>query len=325
MDNNVILEVKDLSINYITDDGTVYAVNELSFPLHKGSTLCLVGETGAGKTSTAKAIMGLLPKPQGKVVSGEILLEGEDLLKADKKQMQKVRGSKISMISQDPMTSLNPVMRILEQVQEVLLLHKTKSRIEATKLAKQVLLQVGIKEDRVMEYPHQFSGGMRQRVGLAMALACSPEILIADEPTTALDVTIQAQVLELMKDLKKKYDMSMIMITHDLGIVADICDYVAVMYAGSVVEYGDKRHIFTNARHPYTIGLFGCIPDLSVDQEELVPIRGMTPDPTELPKGCPFAARCDSATERCFAEKPENVEIEPGHWVRCFNISKEDA
>lgn len=325
MDNNVILEVKDLSINYITDDGTVYAVNELSFPLHKGSTLCLVGETGAGKTSTAKAIMGLLPKPQGKVVSGEILLEGEDLLKADKKQMQKVRGSKISMISQDPMTSLNPVMRILEQVQEVLLLHKTKSRIEATKLAKQVLLQVGIKEDRVMEYPHQFSGGMRQRVGIAMALACSPEILIADEPTTALDVTIQAQVLELMKDLKKKYDMSMIMITHDLGIVADICDYVAVMYAGSVVEYGDKRHIFTNARHPYTIGLFGCIPDLSVDQEELVPIRGMTPDPTELPKGCPFAARCDSATERCFAEKPENVESEPGHWVRCFNISKEDA
>ena len=325
MDNNVILEVKDLSINYITDDGTVYAVNELSFPLHKGSTLCLVGETGAGKTSTAKAIMGLLPKPQGKVVSGEILLEGEDLLKADKKQMQKVRGSKISMISQDPMTSLNPVMRILEQVQEVLLLHKTKSRIEATKLAKQVLLQVGIKEDRVMEYPHQFSGGMRQRVGIAMALACSPEILIADEPTTALDVTIQAQVLELMKDLKKKYDMSMIMITHDLGIVADICDYVAVMYAGSVVEYGDKRHIFMNARHPYTIGLFGCIPDLSVDQEELVPIRGMTPDPTELPKGCPFAARCDSATERCFAEKPENVEIEPGHWVRCFNISKEDA
>ena len=325
MDNNVILEVKDLSINYITDDGTVYAVNELSFPLHKGSTLCLVGETGAGKTSTAKAIMGLLPKPQGKVVSGEILLEGEDLLKADKKQMQKVRGSKISMISRTPMTSLNPVMRILEQVQEVLLLHKTKSRIEATKLAKQVLLQVGIKEDRVMEYPHQFSGGMRQRVGIAMALACSPEILIADEPTTALDVTIQAQVLELMKDLKKKYDMSMIMITHDLGIVADICDYVAVMYAGSVVEYGDKRHIFTNARHPYTIGLFGCIPDLSVDQEELVPIRGMTPDPTELPKGCPFAARCDSATERCFAEKPENVEIEPGHWVRCFNISKEDA
>lgn len=323
--NNVILEVKNLSIHYITDDATVYAVNELSFPLHKGSTLCLVGETGAGKTSTAKAIMGLLPKPQSKVSSGEILLEGEDLLKADKKQLQKVRGSKISMISQDPMTSLNPVMRILEQVQEVLLLHKTKSRIEATKLAKQVLLQVGIKEDRVMEYPHQFSGGMRQRVGIAMALACSPEILIADEPTTALDVTIQAQVLELMKDLKKKYDMSMIMITHDLGIVADICDYVAVMYAGSVVEYGDKRHIFTNARHPYTIGLFGCIPDLSIDQEELVPIRGMTPDPTELPKGCPFAARCDSATERCFAEKPENVEIEPGHWVRCFNISKEDA
>ena len=229
MENNVLLEVKGLSLNYVTDDGTVYAVNDLNFTLHKGTTLCIVGETGAGKTSTAKAIMGILPQPQSKIISGEILLEGEDLLKLDRKRMQKVRGSKISMIFQDPMTSLNPVMRVVEQVAEVLLLHKTKSRIEAVKMAKEVLLQVGIKEDRVMEYPHQFSGGMRQRVGIAMALACSPEILIADEPTTALDVTIQAQVLELMKGLKNQYDMSMIMITHDLGIVADVCDYVAVM------------------------------------------------------------------------------------------------
>ena len=325
MDNNVLLEVKDLSLNYVTDDGTVYAVSDLSFDLHKGTTLCLVGETGAGKTSTAKAIMGILPHPQSKIISGEILLEGEDLLKADKKRLQKVRGSKISMISQDPMTSLNPVMHVLDQVTEVLLLHKTKSRVEAVKMAKEVLLQVGIKEDRVMEYPHQFSGGMRQRVGIAMALACSPEILIADEPTTALDVTIQAQVLELMKDLKKQYEMSMIMITHDLGIVAEVCDYVAVMYAGSIVEYGDKRHIFTNAKHPYTIGLFGCIPDLTIEQEELIPIKGMTPDPSKKPAGCPFAPRCDYATEQCFKEHPGNYEVEPGHWVRCLQYKKEDA
>ena len=325
MENNVLLEVKGLSLNYVTDDGTVYAVNDLNFALHKGTTLCIVGETGAGKTSTAKAIMGILPQPQSKIVAGEILLEGENLLKLDRKRMQKVRGSKISMIFQDPMTSLNPVMRVVEQVAEVLLLHKTKSRIEAVKMAKEVLLQVGIKEDRVMEYPHQFSGGMRQRVGIAMALACSPEILIADEPTTALDVTIQAQVLELMKGLKNQYDMSMIMITHDLGIVADVCDYVAVMYAGSVVEYGDRRHIFTNAQHPYTIGLFGCIPDLSIDQEELVPIKGMTPDPTEKPEGCPFAPRCKDASPECFANAPEAYEIEPGHWVRCLKFKKEDA
>lgn len=325
MENNVLLEVKGLSLNYVTDDGTVYAVNDLNFVLHKGTTLCIVGETGAGKTSTAKAIMRILPQPQSKIISGEILLEGEDLLKLDRKRMQKVRGSKISMIFQDPMTSLNPVMRVVEQVAEVLLLHKTKSRIEAVKMAKEVLLQVGIKEDRVMEYPHQFSGGMRQRVGIAMALACSPEILIADEPTTALDVTIQAQVLELMKGLKNRYDMSMIMITHDLGIVADVCDYVAVMYAGSVVEYGDRKHIFTNAQHPYTIGLFGCIPDLSIDQEELVPIKGMTPDPTEKPAGCPFAPRCKDASPECFTNAPGVYEIESGHWVRCLKFKEEDA
>jgi len=214
------------------------------------------------------------------------------LLELNNKSMQKIRGSRLSMISQDPMTSLNPVMRVVEQVSEVLLLHKTKSRVEAVKMAKEVLLQVGIKEDRVMEYPHQFSGGMRQRVGIAMALACSPEVLNADEPTTALDVTIQAQVLELMKNLKKQYEMSMIMITHDLGIVAEICDYVAVMYAGSIVEYGDKR---------------------------------MTPDPSKRPQGCPFAPRCGRATERCFTGSLDAYEIEPGHWVRCLQYMKEDT
>mgnify|MGYP001031816277 CR=1 FL=1 len=325
MGKNVLLEVKDLSLNYVTDDGTIYAVNNLSFQLHKGSTLCLVGETGAGKTSTAKAIMGILPRLQSRIVSGEILMEGTNLLELNNKRMQKIRGSRLSMISQDPMTSLNPVMRVVEQVSEVLLLHKTKSRVEAVKMAKEVLLQVGIKEDRVMEYPHQFSGGMRQRVGIAMALACSPEVLIADEPTTALDVTIQAQVLELMKNLKKQYEMSMIMITHDLGIVAEICDYVAVMYAGSIVEYGDKRQIFTNASHPYTIGLFGCIPDLSIAQEELIPIKGMTPDPSKRPQGCPFAPRCGRATERCLTGSLDAYEIEPGHWVRCLQYKKEDT
>ena len=322
--NNVILEVKNLTLKYVTDEGTVHAVNELSFPLHKGKTLCIVGETGAGKTSTAKAIMGILPQLQSRITSGEILLEGEDLLKASKKQMRRVRGSKISMIFQDPMTSLNPVVRVVDQVSEVLLLHKTKSRTEAVKMAKEVLLQVGIKEDRVGEYPHQFSGGMRQRVGIAMALACSPEILIADEPTTALDVTIQAQVLELMKELKQQYEMSMIMITHDLGIVAEVCDYVAVMYAGRIIEYGDRTQIFMHARHPYTIGLFGCIPDLTVAQDALTPINGMPPDPTVEPKGCPFAPRCADATEACFASIPPAVETEPGHFVHCVKFAKKE-
>ena len=322
--NNVILEVKNLTLKYVTDEGTVHAVNELSFPLHKGKTLCIVGETGAGKTSTAKAIMGILPQLQSRITSGEILLEGEDLLKASKKQMRRVRGSKISMIFQDPMTSLNPVVRVVDQVSEVLLLHKTKSRTEAVKMAKEVLLQVGIKEDRVGEYPHQFSGGMRQRVGIAMALACSPEILIADEPTTALDVTIQAQVLELMKELKQQYEMSMIMITHDLGIVAEVCDYVAVMYAGRIIEYGDRTQIFMHAQHSYTIGLFGCIPDLTVAQDALTPINGMPPDPTVEPKGCPFAPRCADATEACFASIPPAVETEPGHFVHCVKFAKKE-
>lgn len=325
MENKVVLEIKDFSLNYVTDDGTVYAVNDLNLKLHKGTTLCLVGETGAGKTSTAKAIMQILPHPQSKIVSGEILLEGDNLLKKSPKAMQKIRGSKISMIFQDPMTSLNPVMHIVDQVSEVLLLHKTKSRIESVKMAKEVLLQVGIKEDRVMEYPHQFSGGMRQRVGIAMALACSPEILIADEPTTALDVTIQAQVLELMKGLKKQYEMSMIMITHDLGVVADVCDYVAVMYGGRVVEYGNREHIFKNAQHPYTVALFGCIPDLSIEQDELVPIKGMTPDPSKKPVCCPFAPRCPDASEACFNEIPDSYEIEPGHTVSCLKFRKEDV
>lgn len=316
MGKNVLLEVKDLSLNYVTDDGTIYAVNNLSFQLHKGSTLCLVGETGAGKTSTAKAIMGILPRLQSRIVSGEILMEGTNLLELNNKRMQKIRGSRLSMISQDPMTSLNPVMRVVEQVSEVLLLHKTKSRVEAVKMAKEVLLQVGIKEDRVMEYPHQFSGGMRQRVGIAMALACSPEVLIADEPTTALDVTIQAQVLDIMLNLKEKFQMGLIMITHDLGVVAETCDKVAIVYAGEIVETGTVEEVYLNPRHPYTCGLFDSIPKLDEDSTKLVPIDGMTPNMAEPPTGCYFHPRCKYCQDICKTQSP--VMTEGSHRFKCF-------
>jgi peptide/nickel transport system ATP-binding protein len=237
--------------------------------------------------------------------------------------MEGIRGKMISMISQDPMAALNPVMRVGDQVAEVIGLHQTKNKQEIQKKAREALEQVGIKAERLNEYPHQFSGGMKQRVGIAMALACSPSILIADEPTTALDVTIQAQVLELMKNLRRQYDMSMILITHDLGIVAEICDYVAVMYNGSIVEYGDKRQIYTNTLHPYTVGLFNCIPDLSVDQDMLVPIKGAMPDPTKRTAGCSFAPRCDSAMDCCFKSKPPVVETESGHTAACFKYVHE--
>jgi peptide/nickel transport system ATP-binding protein len=318
-----VLTVRDLAVDYLMSDGTVHAVNQLSFDLIKGKTLGLVGETGAGKTTTAKAIMRLLPRSYSKILSGKVLFEGENLLELPQKRMEDIRGKKISMISQDPMASLNPVMRIGDQVAEVISLHQTKNKQDIRQKTREALEQVGIKAERLNEYPHQFSGGMKQRVGIAMALACSPSILIADEPTTALDVTIQAQVLELMKDLRRTYDMSMIMITHDLGIVAEICDYVAVMYNGGIVEYGDKRQIYTNTRHPYTIGLFNCIPDLTVDQDMLVPIKGAMPDPTKKIAGCSFAPRCDDVMDCCFKSKPPVVETESGHRVVCFKYGNE--
>jgi peptide/nickel transport system ATP-binding protein len=318
-----ILTVQDLTIDYLTMDGAIHAVNHLHFDLIKGKTLGLVGETGAGKTTTAKAIMRLLPKAYSKVLSGTILLEGEDILSLSQKRMEDIRGKKISMISQDPMTSLNPVMRVGDQVAEVIGLHQTKNKQEIRQKTREVLEKVGIKAERFSEYPHQFSGGMKQRVGIAMALACSPLVLIADEPTTALDVTIQAQVLELMKELRRQYNMSMIMITHDLGIVAEICDYVAVMYNGSIVEYGDKRQIFTNTQHPYTTGLFNCIPDLALDQDMLVPIKGAMPDPSQKPAGCSFAPRCDDAMPACFKSRPPAAATESGHTVACFKYANE--
>ena len=317
-----ILEIKDLSVDYVTDDGTVHAVNHLNLDLNRGETLGLVGETGAGKTTTAKTILQLLPRSQGKIVSGEVYFDGNDLLKRTDKEMRKIRGGKISMIFQDPMTSLNPVLTVGDQITEVIRLHQKLSHVEANKKAREMLELVGIKVDRIGEYPHQFSGGMKQRVGIAMALACNPQLLIADEPTSALDVTIQAQVLALMKKLREQYGTSLIMITHDLGIVAEICDYVAIMYAGQDMEYAEKRELFTNPLHPYTVGLFRCIPDLTIEQDELTPIPGMMPDPMIVHQGCPFAARCPDATERCRSQQPPVVQINEHHRVRCFKYAE---
>ena len=317
MSSEKLLEIKNLTVHFESFDATVHAVENLNLSLRHGETLGLVGETGAGKTTTVKSVMRILPEPPAKIVSGEILFDGQDLLKLPIKEMRKIRGKQISMIFQDPMTSLNPVMTVAEQIAEVIRLHEKCSKKEAHKKACDMLELVGIRPERGSDYPHQFSGGMKQRVVIAMALACNPRFLIADEPTTALDVTIQAQVLELMKKLKAQYQTAMVMITHDLGIVAEICDYVAIMYAGEIVEYGTREHIFNHTGRPYTKGLFACIPDIFTEQNELVPINGLTPDPTDLPVGCRFHPRCPYATEQCAKEHPANFEIEPGHYVAC--------
>lgn len=322
MSKNNLLEIKDLAIHYITEEGTVYAVEDMSLEVGKGETLGLVGETGAGKTTTALGIMQLVPDPPGKIVNGEIFFEGEDLLKKSQQELRKVRGNKISMIFQDPMTSLNPVMTVGDQIGEVIKLHQKVNAKEAWVKAQEMLETVGIPGERAKDYPHQFSGGMRQRVVIAIALACNPALLIADEPTTALDVTIQAQVLELMKKLKEEFKTSMIMITHDLGIVADVCDKVAIMYAGKVVEYTDKKRLFTTPKHPYTLGLFNSIPNIEEDEDRLKPIKGLMPDPTNLPTGCPFHPRCPKAMEECSKKMPKITEVEPGHQVNCLLYEK---
>lgn len=314
-----ILKVNDLSVIYKTDLETVYAVNHVSFSLNEGETLGLVGETGAGKTTTALAIMGLLPKRTARITSGEILYEGKDLLKMSEKDLLGVRGQKISMIFQDPMTALNPVLSVEDQIGEAVKLHNTENltKQQISDKVDETLEMVGIPKERKKEYPYQFSGGMRQRVVIAMALICDPMMLIADEPTTALDVTIQAQVLSMMCDLQRKYGTAMIMITHDLGVVAETCDKVAVVYSGEVVEYGLLKDIFTGEEHhPYTEGLFGSIPDLKKKERRLHPIEGLMPDPTKLPEGCKFAPRCRYATELCRKKVPEEWEKD-GHLIRC--------
>lgn len=311
------LEVRNLMVEYTSGDSVVHAVNGVSFSLEKGQTLALVGETGAGKTTIAKSILRILPDPPARVRGGEIYLEGTDLLKISESAMRKVRGGRISMVFQDPMTALNPVKRVGDQIAEVIKAHNEISKKEARARAEKMLEMVGITAERYNEYPHQFSGGMKQRVIIAIALACSPDLLIADEPTTALDVTIQAQVLEMMNDLRKKQNTSMIMITHDLGIVANVSDYVAIVYAGQVLEYGSKRQIFKDPQHPYTIKLFGAVPNLEVDTRRLANIEGLPPDPTDLPKGCCFHPRCPWATEECRTGKMDMTDLGGGHLVRC--------
>ena len=314
---SALLEIKDLSIGYKTDTSYVYAVNGVDLTLEKGECLGLVGETGAGKTTTALGILRLLPDPQGVYSSGEITFGGVSLLNIAEPAMREIRGKCISMIFQDPMTSLNPVLTVGEQIAEVIRLHEKCGKKDAWDRAGRMLETVGIPAERACEYPHQFSGGMKQRVVIAIALACSPELLIADEPTTALDVTIQAQVLELMRNLKKEFGTSTILITHDLGVVAEMCDKVAIMYCGSIMECGSLRELYKTPLHPYTLGLFGSLPDLDSDVERLQPIPGMLPDPSIEPKGCPFVERCAKAAERCRTQKPELRSAGGTHTVRC--------
>lgn len=314
-----LLEIKNLMIEYRTDDGVVKALNDVSLSLDTGRTLGLVGETGAGKTTLAKGIERLIPKPPGHIVSGEVILDGVDLLKISEADMRKIRGSDISMIFQDPMTALNPVMTVGDQILEVIVTHEKLGAEGSRKRMFEILELVGIPASRHDENPHQFSGGMKQRVVIAIALACNPRILIADEPTTALDVTIQAQVLSMIRSLREKYNTAMLLITHDLGVVAQNCDDVAVIYAGEIVEQGSVRDIFKRMLHPYTIGLFNSIPSLQDDVERLQPIPGLMPDPTELPVGCFFSPRCPYATEICHTNHPPIEEAFTGHRVRCFH------
>ncbi len=316
------LSVRNLVAEYRSAGTTVHAVNGISFDLRAGKTLGLVGETGAGKTTVAKAILRILPDHATQKVDGAVMYKGENILNIPEPNMRKLRGHHISMIFQDPMTSLNPVKRVVDQIAESSRLHEHLSKAEARKRAIDMLEMVGITEDRVDEYPHQFSGGMKQRVVIALALACSPELLIADEPTTALDVTIQAQVLDLIDRLRTEMNTAMILITHDLGVVATACDDVAVVYAGQILEIGSKEDLFLTPKHPYTKGLFDALPDTSKDVARLSPILGAPPDPTNLPKGCAFSPRCPRKVDQCTQNPIDMVEVSPGHFCRCINIDQ---
>lgn len=318
-----ILSIKDLVIHYETDEEVVEAVNKINLTLGRGQVLGLVGETGAGKTTTALGIMGLLPPKVGHVIQGSIELDGENLLSKSAREMRAVRGKKISMIFQDPMTALNPVKTVGDQIAEVVYLHNKCSRAEALKRAQEMLAMVGIVPERYKDYPHQFSGGMKQRIVIAIALACEPELLIADEPTTALDVTIQAQILDMMRKLQKENGTSMILITHDLGVVAEMCDHCAVMYGGEIVEYGTVCQIFDNPKHPYTKALYRSIPSLDQDVKRLHVIPGMVTDPSDLPSCCSFCERCEEKKPECAEHDPWTVEVEPGHTAKCFRYTPE--
>ncbi len=314
--NGLVLDIENLSVRFATEDGVVNAVNGLDLRIEKGKAIGLVGETGAGKTTTALSILRLVPDPPGVVDCDKLEVNGQDILSMSAKELEKVRGKEVSMIFQDPMTALNPVFTVGDQIAESISIHENVSMVEAQKLAVGMLELVGIPGERAGDYPHQFSGGMKQRVVIAIALACHPQLLIADEPTTALDVTIQAQVLDLMKNLRKQYQTSLIMITHDLGIVAEICDEVAVMYAGNVVEQGTLEDVFNHTMHPYTEGLFNSLPNVNDRKSKLKPIPGLMPDPTALPEGCPFHPRCQYATEAC-RQVQEKRYVSDTHFIRC--------
>lgn len=315
-----VLEVQDLEVSFKTYGGEVQALRGVSFDLYKGETLAIVGESGCGKSVTANTIMGLIPQPPGRIKSGQVLFKDKDLTKLSKAGLRKVQGVDISMIFQDPMTALNPTLQIGEQLTEGLRTHQKVGKSEAKKKAIEMLQLVGIPnpEERLKQYPHQFSGGMRQRIVIAIALICKPELLIADEPTTALDVTIQAQILELFEEIQLKTGVSIILITHDLGVVAKIADRIAVMYAGKIIEIGDKREIFYTPQHPYTKGLLNSVPRLDLKEEELQPIEGTPPDLFSPPKGCPFTARCAFAMEVCDKVYPDKTELTESHVVNCW-------
>ena len=316
--NEKLLQIEDLHIHYMSEGRKVCAVNGVSFEIGAGETIGLVVETGAGKTTMALAIMKLIQKPAGRYAGGRILFGGEDLITASENRMHSIRGNQIAMIFQDPMTSLNPVYTVGDQIAEVVALHQKVSAQQAAARAGEVLELVGIPKERADEYPHQFSGGMKQRVCIAMALAANPQLLIADEPTTALDVTIQAQVLDLMGKLKRELNTAMILITHDLGIVSEVCDKVAIMYAGRIIEFGTLEDIYRHPTHPYTLGLFGSIPKLDQKIRRLTPIKGLMPDPTNLPEGCAFAPRCNHACEACRSQLPPTERMNDTHTVACL-------
>lgn len=318
-DNSPLLDIRSLSVRFNTDSGVVEAVNNLNLFLRKGKALGLVGETGAGKTTTALAVLRLIQSPPGEVTNGEIIFEGQDIMKMTEAEMRHIRGDRIAMIFQDPMSSLNPIMTVEEQIMEMISLHSDLNKEQAHERALEMLKLVGIRTERAKDFPHQFSGGMRQRVGIAIALACKPSLLIADEATTALDVTIQAQVLELIKELQSVVNTSLILITHDLGIVSEICDDVAIMYAGRLVEYSDIRSLYSKPMHPYTQGLFNAVPSLDSDiSQKLHVIPGLPPDPTDLPKGCCFSPRCPYARDICHEKACGMKEYEPNHFVDCY-------
>ncbi|HET9136958.1 MAG TPA: ABC transporter ATP-binding protein [Candidatus Kapabacteria bacterium] len=316
-----LLEVKNLQTYFFTDDGVAKSVDNVSYTVDRKETLGVVGESGCGKSVTALSIMQLIPNPPGKIVGGEIIFDGRDLLKLSEEEMRSIRGNKIGMIFQEPMTSLNPVFTIGDQIEESILLHQKVTKEQAKERAIDMLRKVGIPapEQRYAEYPHQLSGGMRQRIMIAIALSCNPSILIADEPTTALDVTVQAQILELISELQETLGMGVILITHDLGVIAEHADKVAVMYASHIVEYSSADEVYYNPLHPYTVGLLGSIPKLHIESDRLMTIDGTVPLPTAYPQGCNFAARCPYATQECLAVEPPLVEEEPNHWVACYH------